>query len=509
MSLTIDNIGPIEHLELDARPGTITVLRGMNGEGKSTVLETVDAITRGAGKLSSRDGTTGGKATGFGVTIKVGRGGANRRTGDLVVTAIEDRLSIADFVEPNLKDPYAADGRRLKALVSLAGVDADQSIYHELAGGAQAFAEFVKPQSLEATDPITLAENIKRDFEAQSRLARTRAERLFGEITAKRKANEGLNLQAESSEAALQKGLELWLAESAALNERMRLAAADRERREQAQRALASAAAIELTRLEQAEAQAVAEVDATEQERCELKLEIDELRQKLNAAEDKLQGLNKTLVAQKCAVDSARSATNSARQQAEQVEEWRAFLDSPAIAAPATSVMDAAADEVQKAREAYSQGVLIRAALKREQEAELLEADRKAAVEQADRLRDGAKSVLEALAGQVKGLVPGLKLDPELRIIVPHQKRGECFYSDLSHGERWTMALDIAVAAFQRKGQPGVMAIPQEAWEGLDGRNRKLIAEHVAKKDLIVFTAEAERSIGHGSGIEVDVLAAN
>ena len=41
--VVINNIGPIEHLELAAKPGTITVLRGNNGRGKSTALDVLPA----------------------------------------------------------------------------------------------------------------------------------------------------------------------------------------------------------------------------------------------------------------------------------------------------------------------------------------------------------------------------------------------------------------------------------------------------------------------------------
>ena len=135
--VVINNIGPIEHLELAAKPGTITVLRGNNGRGKSTALDAISALTRGGTGLESRDGTVGGTASGFGVQIKVGRGGANRRTGDLIVTAVEDRLSIADFVDPPVKDPVAADSRRLKALVGLVGLVAKPEMFHELVGGPE------------------------------------------------------------------------------------------------------------------------------------------------------------------------------------------------------------------------------------------------------------------------------------------------------------------------------------------------------------------------------------
>ena len=175
--------------------------------------------------------------------------------------------------------------------------------------------------------------------------------------------------------------------------------------------------------------------------------------------------------------------------------------------APSENVLAAAEQDVQAARTASENGTLIRAAKARLAEADELDVQRKAAVVQSERLRDAAKSVLDVLAAGVKELVPGLQINNEFRIVVPHPIRTSCYYADLSHGERWKMALDIAVNSFERRGERGVLSIPQEAWEGLDGINRQLIAEHVASTDLIVFTAESCKSIEEGAELAAEVLS--
>ena len=78
--------------------------------------------------------------------------------------------------------------------------------------------------------------------------------------------------------------------------------------------------------------------------------------------------------------------------------------------------------------------------------------------------------------------------------------------AELSHGEKWKLAIDIAVETFKRKGVDGLLGIPQEAWEGLDGRNREELAEHIGLTDLIVLTAEAERSTDAEQAIIIDVI---
>ncbi len=72
--IVIENIGPIERLEFAPKPGTITVFRGRNGAGKSTALNAINGIAlNGSQRLTSRDGTVGGKVEGFGATLKIAR----------------------------------------------------------------------------------------------------------------------------------------------------------------------------------------------------------------------------------------------------------------------------------------------------------------------------------------------------------------------------------------------------------------------------------------------------
>lgn len=510
--IEIDNIGPIEHLSLAAHPGTITVLRANNGCGKSTALEAIAALTHGGSKLESRDGTVGGTASGFGVTIKVGRGGANRRSGDLTVDVVEDRIRISEFVDPPVKEPVAADARRLKALVSLVGLVAQPELFHELAGGKEAFDLIVRPETLKATDPIALAEGIKRDLEAASRIQNTKAERLFGEMQAKVASMDGLDLTAECDGDRLQAALELALNDLAKLQQRKLDADSEQDRRRQAQRSLDEATA---SHTGPTVAEARRAVDAAESARDAARRvvegqqsAVDVIRDQLRDAELALSQRRGDLNARESDVLMAKRAVADAERHNVTVATWQQTLADHAVAtAPTEAEIAHAVGVVKVARLANENGVLIRAAKQRQSEAAQLDEDRKQAVMRCESLRNAAKSVLDVLASSVKSLVPGLVIDNEFRIRVPHAIRGECYYADLSHGERWKLALDIAVANFKRLGVPGILPIPQEAWEGLDGRNRRLIADHVAETDLIVFTAEAERSMdGVSNGLRAEVL---
>ncbi len=439
--IEIDNIGPIEHLSLAAAPGTITVLRANNGKGKTTALDAIAALTRGGSKLESRDGTVGGTASGFGVTIKVGRGGSNRRTGELEVVAVEDKLSIADFVDPPVKEAVAADARRLKALVSLVGLVAQPELFHEIAGGKEAFDSIVRPETLKATDPIALAEGIKRDLEAASRIQNTKAERLFGEMQAKVAAVDGLDLTAECDGDVLQFLLERSLSEMSKMQQRKADADSEQERRKQAQQSL-DAASSNHTGLTVQEAQRAVESAESARDAARRSVEgqqsaVDVIRDQWRDAELLLSQRRGDLQSSESAVLMAKRAVADAERHNVTIATWQQTLADHAVAtAPTEAEIDHAARVVKVARLANETGVLIRAAKQRQAEAAQLDEERKLAVKRCESLRDAAKSVLDVLAGGVKSLVPGLVIDNEFRIRVPHAIRGECYYADLSHGER-------------------------------------------------------------------------
>jgi hypothetical protein len=75
------------------------------------------------------------------------------------------------------------------------------------------------------------------------------------------------------------------------------------------------------------------------------------------------------------------------------------------------------------------------------------------------------------------------------RLYVTNSERGEReLFADLSHGERWRRALDIAVAAV---GSKGLLVCRQEAYESLDPHNRRELADYARKLGVVILTAEA------------------
>jgi hypothetical protein len=70
--------------------------------------------------------------------------------------------------------------------------------------------------------------------------------------------------------------------------------------------------------------------------------------------------------------------------------------------------------------------------------------------------------------------------------IVTDTARGQTLYADLSHGERWRLAIDFAIRAVGRRG---VLVCPQEAWEGLDPANRESVRQQLEGSGVTLYTA--------------------
>src|SRR5690606_5567099 len=63
----------------------------------------------------------------------------------------------------------------------------------------------------------------------------------------------------------------------------------------------------------------------------------------------------------------------------------------------------------------------------------------------------------------------------------------------LSEGERWRLALDLAIEALG--DGDAVLSISQSAWEGLDGNARRAINEHARSRGTVIVTAEADHEV--------------
>jgi len=480
-TIDIRDIGPVEHVSIPVpESGGVVVLRGRNGIGKTSSLHAVESAVSGRGKLDVRDGALAGEVSGLGVTLKVGR--SQRRTGELEVTTLEGRLSVAELVDPGLKTPDAADSRRIKALIQLTQAEASPAMFYDLIGSRDEFEAVVSSSTLDIEDLVSMADKIKRDCEAKARAEESQADIEDGRVKALRESGAGLDLDAELDAEQLQSQLESAIAHKSKLKAEF-----------SAHKAASDAAELAQHRL----AKADGEYSGQSLEACK---EIEEMHENgVAVANETVRKAEEALFEARAEAELCRNrlgAAIAARKAAERhtamLAEWKQQIAASIPVCPSEDQIAHAATAVLEAREAVEAGVKIRKA----------KADRAAAMDHAKKilvhrkraiqLREAAKGTDEVLSAVVA------KLGTDLRVVagrlVLKTKRGDTYFADLSHGERWKIALDIAIRAV---GAGGVIVIPQEAWEGLDPIARQTIVDHVKGSEVVILTAEcsADESI--------------
>lgn len=476
-TITVENIGPVSHASIPINEtGGVTVIRARNGQGKTRILEAIESTLNGRGKTQVRDGALAGSVDGFGVTLRVGR--STRRTGELEVITLEGKLSVADLVDPGIKSPEAADAKRIKSLIQLTNVEPSVELFHDMLGGRDIFDAVVSTAATEAADLVVMADRIKRDCEAAARKKESEADHAEGRARGAREAAGAVDDDAESDAEVLQQRLEKAIRRESELKA-MENSAIEAE----------SATARARRQLSEAEAEydgpTIEEAAQTEQ-LCSK--EVDDAKTAVRKAEEALASARNW---QKAAEADHRHATGN-REAAERhqstVAKWREQIEAGIPVAPSREEIEAATAAVRQARQAVELGVMVRNAKSKLDEAKAHAEASLSHRKQAAKLREAAKGTDEVLSSVVSQT--GSDLRVEAGRLVLDTRRGDTYFGELSHGERWRIALDVAIQAVNAIGPNGVIPLPQEAWEGLDPIARQAIVDQVKGSGVVILTAE-------------------
>ena len=478
---TIRNLGPISFLEFPVpEEGGAVVFAGPNGSGKTTAVNTIEKAVSDRGKVSVRDGAPNGEFEGLGIKLVFAR--STRRVGELEVVGMESKFDVGTLVDPGVKEPEAADDKRIKALVALVGAKPDPSLFYKLVGGAEAFDRLVSPAAVTHNDLIKMAEAIKRDLEKASRTAEGEATNARARSEAAKKAAEGVDLDGPTDARAIQRELEAAVNHKATLEAQATAAANALKQADLARAALEKANAEYGGPTVDAAKQAVdsatqAVNDATEAVRAAQRA-LDEANHKRNAAVNERIRCEQALVAAQSYVALTAS--------------WNNQINAAASAKPVNpgDIVRAKA-QVDEIREQLEQAAIIRKAQASLAEAEQLDQARKDHEARAEALRAAARGTGDVLSDIIASAGVPLKVEyvnSQARLTI-ETHRGRTLFAELSHGERWKIALDIAI---QKIGPRGALTLDQSAWEGLDGKNRRAIVEQARAAGVLIFTAMAD-----------------
>lgn len=472
-TIAIENVRPIERLDITLPPeGGVVVLRGANGSGKSSAIDAVDKLAKGSGRVQLRDGAPKGIVSGLGATINVGP--ACRRTGEIEVETLDSRLSLADLVDPGLVDPERNDAARIKALVEITGATVDAKTVSDVVGPSGASIKSDSSELLDAGDLVGFVSAARRDLHEKAREWEAVEKDARSKITV---PDNPTKLSLDEAESAYEASISALRERHLAKNDAVR---AQGDHEQWSKRVDDAAAAIKAEgelpdvteigkRLADAASARRGAIDRVEKLRAELdaaESERDEIshRHKMVAAE--MQKAEETTTR----VDRLLGITNSAGPDP---------VTDADLAKLDQSIADAEAD--------MDAAVRVRDVARAMRDAE-------AQTESADRAATEAMALREAATNLESVLSKALR-DERLRVkggrlVTPTDRSDDELYADLSEGERWDLAIDLAESALSEiEGRRKLLTIPQSAWEGLAPALRDRIHQRAVKLGIHVITA--------------------
>jgi len=467
-NIEIKNIGPIASVTIPVpEAGGVVVLTGRNGSGKSHALEAVSAATTGKGKPPLKDMAKSGTVSVPGVMMTVGR--SVRRQGELQVETLEGRLSIADLVDPGFVDPERADARRIKALVGLSKADISEGDLHGF------------PENL--TKDLSLDDPVAAIAELRKRLNIGANE--YEKLSAKDEAAATAILESLAGDldtlidpTAAQERVTAALRAMDALQKQAELAEAAKVRIDAALGRLAELPAVDLDKALQEAA----------------RLEVETAQKKASAIELKAR-YESALADYKQSAEDFRIAGahyDSKSEQSKLRAELERQIQEAHVETPSADALSAAASELESAKATQAKAAQQQVMAQQRERADALILTAQEYADEAKELREKARKTDEVLS-EIVSDIPACPLRVIDGRLVTDTKRGATFYADLSAGERWRIALDIAIQAV---GTGGLLVIPQEAWEGLDPANRAAIDAQAKGEQVVVLTAECSADDG-------------
>lgn len=473
-SIEFQNVGPIEHLTIPIpEEGGLVVLRGQNGSGKSHALAGVESLYSPSVRKSLRnsDGVPSGKIEGLGVTVRLGR--SNTAKGELLCESLDGRVDPSHLVDPGLKDPTAADARRLATLVRLSGIKVSLSQWQSLAAE---LADEIDLIAFVDADPVATADRLRRRIHEVALNRERLAESKANEAAAMTKSFADVDLRGEHNQGELARRLDSATQELAKMQQTRVFAQEAVAKAEEARKLLA-----------EHESTACAP-DEFAQRITELEADIASTNETLAEAEQQVRFLRNELDMQKRSLAANKDWLAAAMQQQSQLSSWHLTISrSESVACPSDDAIAALETVKAEALKAAQQGEVIRRAIESANKASAIR-------DEADQLAAMAVK-LRALARSTDTVLEQALVDAGYSTIKVHDgrlcvesDRGLEPFSELSHGERWRMALDLAARGLPKGA---VLPVCQEAFESLDPANREFVNALAKERGLVIVTAEA------------------
>jgi len=472
-SIKIKNIGAIAEAEIPYLPGGgVIELVGPQGCGKSTTLVAIDSLTGSKDKLPLRDHAPQGAVEGFGVSINLKS--RTTRTGQPEVASLDSSLSVSDIVNPGIADPAAADARRLEALVRLAGIQPTREMFLPIFDGDEAVFEAVIPfQSISNGDLVSTAKRVRTQCQIAARSEEAATEHLKQQLAQLESQWKDVDLDACHDEAHLKSGYLAAVKYEADMLAAVKFAESHAEAVANAREKIAEFDA----RPGKSAARAAAElvIAKAHREAC--------ARVHQKAAAD--------LAAAENAESAAHEQERFAIEREQQLGALRQLIESSKLATHSAESIEKASADRARAEARMETGRLVRLAIEAKQKDAPLQREIDRSTSVALQLRHAAAATDRVVSEAFAVLGTPLRVDNDRLMI--NTSRGPTPFADLSDGERWKLALDIAIGCV---GANGIMTIPQSAWGELQPANKKAIADRLRSCNVLAYTCVATDGAG-------------
>lgn len=481
-TIKIENCGPIKALEVTLGDPGVYVVRGPNGCGKTTLLDTLDVVTNsGDRKPTKREGAAVGKVEALGVILRLGQ--KVTRGGKLVIQSVEGQNALGVLIDPQIKDPVAADKRRIEALVAMCGAKAGRELFLDL----DPEADDLLPAMPTGCELTTYANSARAFLHEAALQAEKDAVRQEANASAAEAAGKGVDLKlADVDPNDLAEQLTLCQKRAAIIENQIAETAERKRKAEEARKRLAIIDG------------GISEDQATERLRI-ARENLGSLQAVVQKEEGEIRDAQRRLDSAKHEASKAMSEVEGAQTLIVQVKrnaELRAACEAQIAEAakegPTQEQFNAEVLKVHEARRTIEAAAVARKAREQlEAAAEFLEAA-ETQDKRSKRLRKAAWSVDKVLAAQIERLETPVEIkDGRMICRVPPGSDGrEVFVHDLSYGQRAQL---FGVPFCRALGKGGLGTVDQRTWEGLDGRGREQFAALVRSQGVYVLTAEAER----------------
>ena len=495
--LQIDTIGPVKQLSIPLpEGGGCVVLRGPNGAGKSTALDVARRLAGSKqGGLAPTDGARRGSASLGSAKLSVTPKKV-AQAGELEVETIEGRFDVSELIDPQIKDPDRADAARLRALVSLSGAVADESLYESMIGDPQLW-ERLKVNISTTDDPVALCGIVKRAIEVIAREYENRAAELSGKLGAMAEELDEFAGDVVDS-AELIEAIDNATRKIERLESQREAAERAKVEHDEAAAALAEAKAARAERGVEAIGSDITDAKlgiARQENNCDsVRAQITELRDALAKREAELAKYSDLLSREQERLSSLVNEYTQAQDADHAIAQLETIVNRGTPVSVDDAEIEAAQSEKAAALERYTRNEdAKKQQAKRDRLAEV-DAEHARTAHEAERLRKLAAKTESVLVGQI-GSGPIRYKDG--RLVVETDRSESELFAELSHGERAKIAIDIAA---EHVPSDGLIVIRQEVFESLQPANQRAIHEHAKARGVVILTA----AVADGDGIRVE-----